>query len=173
MKNFTIKDESNDHKYFTIVPNYVLNHSSRCDREVYIQMKRIAGESGTCWSSMPRLSKQCDMTERRLKKSIKYLIEHKWISLVGKKPIKTIGGKQFVNEYKMNDLWSMNNTFYEVGAKKTLPNAKVGAETTSKVGSKTHPKEEPIEEEIISLEEQEQIQIAKDKIRKQFNRKLG
>ena len=52
-----IKDDSGDKEFFTIIPNYVLNHSTHWDREVYIQMKKIAGdkESGKCYMSVPNL----------------------------------------------------------------------------------------------------------------------
>ena len=46
MENINLQDKSGDKDYFTIIPNYVLNHSALWDREVYIQMKRIAGENG-------------------------------------------------------------------------------------------------------------------------------
>jgi len=109
----SVVDGSGDRKYFTIIPNYVLNHSTHWDREVYSQMKKIAGEFGTCWSSQKTLAKQCGMSINRLKKSIKYLIERKWIILVGQKTLKTEGGLQEVNEYKISDLWKLNVEFYE------------------------------------------------------------
>jgi hypothetical protein len=71
------EDESGDKEFFTIIPNYVLNHSSQCDRDVYIQIKRITGESGECYMSQKNLAKQCGISVNRLKKSLDYLIEHK------------------------------------------------------------------------------------------------
>ena len=41
-KNLSISDESGDKKYFTLVPNYILNHSSAIDQSLYLQMKRFA-----------------------------------------------------------------------------------------------------------------------------------
>jgi hypothetical protein len=73
MSKISISDDSGDKKYFTIIPNYILNHSTLWDREVYIQMKRITGEDGTCWTSRNTLAKQCGMSPRRLDKSLKYL----------------------------------------------------------------------------------------------------
>ena len=43
-----IQDRSGDKKYFTIVPNFILNHSSANDQALYMQMKRLAGDNGTC-----------------------------------------------------------------------------------------------------------------------------
>ena len=113
MTNIKIVDESGDKKYFTIIPNYVLNHSTLWDREVYTQMKRITGEGGTCWASQKTLAKQCGISINRLKKSISYLVEHNWIKQIGKKSISTSGGTQEVNEYRIADLWKKNIDFYE------------------------------------------------------------
>lgn len=76
-------------------------------------MKRITGEDGTCWTSQRTLAKQCGISINRLKKSLRYLIEHKWIEKIGVKKIKTIGGIQEVNEFRVADLWKMNVDFYE------------------------------------------------------------
>lgn len=108
-----IVDESGDKKYFTIIPNYILNHSTLWDREVYIQMKRITGEDGACWTSQKTLAKQCGISVNRLKKSLKYLLEHGWIKQVGVKKVATEGGGQEVHEYKVSDLWKLNIEFYE------------------------------------------------------------
>jgi hypothetical protein len=45
-----INDESGDHKYFSLLPHYILNHSTAVDQALYMQMKRYAGEGigGTC-----------------------------------------------------------------------------------------------------------------------------
>lgn len=120
MEEIKITDGSGDKKYFTIIPNYILNHSTLWDREVYIQMKRITGENGTCWTSQKTLSKQCGISVNRLKKSLKYLTDHNWIKLIGIKRIKTKGGVQEVNEYKVADLWKLNVDYYE--SKRVSPN---------------------------------------------------
>ena len=96
-KELGIQDGSNDKRYFTIIPNYILNHSTLWDREVYVQMKRIAGDEGTCWTSQKTLSKQCGISINRLKKSLTYLIDHKWIKPIGTKKVGTAGGNQEVN----------------------------------------------------------------------------
>ena len=113
MSKIKIQDDSGDKKYFTIIPNYILNHSTLWDREVYIQMKRITGEDGTCWTSQNTLSKQCGICINRLKKSLEYLVKNQWIKQIGKKEISTKGGIQEVNEYRVADLWKLNIDFYE------------------------------------------------------------
>jgi hypothetical protein len=113
MTQIKIEDSSGDKKYFTIIPNYILNHSTLWDREVYIQMKRITGEDGTCWTSQKTLAKQCGISINRLKKSIQYLVDHKWIMQIGKRTVNTDGGPQEVNEYRVADLWKLNAEYYE------------------------------------------------------------
>ncbi len=117
-----------------------------------VKMKRIAGENGTCWMSIENLKKRCGIGHERLKKSIKYLLEHKWIDFVGKKEVETRGGRQFVNEYRINDLWKMNVNFYEGGSpQEALPNkvqrgvVEGGSPQDVK---KNHIKEEPNKEDI-------------------------
>jgi hypothetical protein len=161
MSKISISDESGDKKYFTIIPNYILNHSTLWDREVYIQMKRITGEDGTCWTSQRTLAKQCGISINRLKKSINYLLEHKWIRQIGKKEVITKGGVQEVNEYAVADLWKMNINYYEQGvssndtpiSKGVSPNEQRGITDEAKGVSPGDDKEElilkknPIKEE--------------------------
>lgn len=129
-----IQDGSNDRRYFTLIPNYILNHSTLWDREVYIQMKKIAGENGTCWTSQKALAKQSGISINRLKKSIEYLLNHKWIKFVGAKTVNTNGGIQKVNEYRITDLWKINVDYYE--SKGVSPNDT----PISKGVSRTEPK---------------------------------
>lgn len=149
-----ITDESRDKLYFTIIPNYILNHSTMWDREVYTQMKRIAGETGTCWTSQKTLAKQCGMSINRLKKSLTYLIEHKWIKFVGYKLAGSKGGKQETKEYTIVDLWDLNMKFYQdqqgvsnddtpcpKGVSRTNPK---GCHEKSKGVSPSDDKEEPL-----------------------------
>jgi len=151
-EQINIQDESGDKKYFTIIPNYVLNHSSHWDREVYIQMKRIAGEKGTCWMSKSNLSKKCGISKRKLDKSIQYLLEHHWIEKSGLKEISSKGGNQKVTIYKIVDLWNINNSFYKGGAYGALPLVKGGAQNDIKGGAYGAPKEEPLREEDKEVE---------------------
>ena len=44
-KTIDILDESGDKKYFTIVPNYILNHSTATTQALYLQMKRLANDN--------------------------------------------------------------------------------------------------------------------------------
>lgn len=177
-----IQDESNDRKYFTIIPNFILNHSTIWDREVYIQMKRISGENGTCWTARTTLARQCGMSLGRLKKSIQYLTDHKWIIAVGTRTVMTKGGPQDINEYKVLDLWKMNSDFYEKGGSLNNPpmpkggsqNSQRGVTDDPKGGSQDDDKEEQVTKKIPLKEEGEKkrtpAQIAEDFFLKETSR---
>lgn len=154
MEDFEIQDESGDRKYFTIIPNYILNHSTLYDRELYVQMKRMAGEKGTCYASRTTLSKQCGMSPRKVDSSLKYLIAHEWVRKIGTKTLQTKGGPQSVGEYAIADLWKKNVEFYEEKKKGVAPNAlpykQRGSTGIAKGVAPGAHKEEPIQEEHTS-----------------------
>lgn len=144
-KDVEISDASEDKKYFTIIPNYVYNHSTHWDREVYCQMKRIAGENGVCWTSQKTLAKKCGLSINRLKKSLKYLIEHGWITFIGIKEVQTKGGSQETNQYSIANLWKRNADFYESKgvSSEDIPTAQRGVTSAPKGVSPEDGKEEP------------------------------
>lgn len=144
MNNLHIEDDSSDKKYFTMVPNYILNHSSAIDQALYLQMKRFAGENGVCSASKKTLRKQLGIGKTNLEKSLAYLVDHKWISFNGEYGVMTPGGIQMVARYKVNDIWRMNIEYYSKGGSETAHlNTKGGLKTPkggperSKGGSET------------------------------------
>ncbi len=112
MSNFRVDDESGDRKYFTMVPNYVLNHSGVVEQGLYLQMKRFAGEHGSCFASGRTLRKKLGIGLKAYNKAIKYLLVHEWIYYKGKQMVNTAGGAQMVPIYGVKDLWKLNNDFY-------------------------------------------------------------
>jgi len=184
MTKIKIENGSGDKEFFTIIPNYILNHSTHWDREVYTQMKRIAGENGKCYMSIPKLAKKCGMGKERLKKSIKYLIEHKWIKFLGLMPIMTKGGKQLVNTYRIENIWKLNADFYKGGSPQGYPQDERGVATNSRGGRergvvprlqrRTNNKEEPFKEDretpaqtfkkFLSFSYQEKKEFLKEKL---------
>ncbi len=119
--NNEIVDNSDDKEFFTIVPNYILNHSNAVQQALYLQMKRIAGENRSCYVSNNYFCEKMAISEPTLRKSIKYLVEHNWISFTGKKPVETAGGTQFVNCYTINNIWKLNTDHYSKGGKNNTP----------------------------------------------------
>lgn len=91
MKNdkFKILDKSGDRKYFTIIPNYIVNHSTVYEQAIYLQMKRIAGEEGTCWMSAMGLAKRLGCSRNTVAKYQKKLVlsEDGYRSLANVKPV--------------------------------------------------------------------------------------
>lgn len=125
MSNFRVDDESGDRKYFTIIPNYVLNHSTAIDQALYLQMKRFAGENGSCFASGRTLRKKLGIGVKAYNKSIKYLLEHEWIYYKGGQMVETASGAQMVKAYGIKDLWKRNNEHYEQGVPKRIHLPKV------------------------------------------------
>lgn len=131
-----IEDNSGDREFFTIIPNYIINHSTANDQALYMQMKRFAGEKGECFASEVTLRQKLGIGRNALKKSIEYLIDHKWISLKGYKKVKTTGGEQKIRVYSINNIWKVNSEYYNKGVSETAPLENKGcSEMTTRVGS--------------------------------------
>lgn len=112
MDNIDFVDESGDREHFTIIPNYIANHSSAVDQALYFQMKKHAGERGECFASHQTLMTKLKIGHKALIKSINYLLEHKWISLKGYKLVETNGGPQSIKIYVINNIWKINSDYY-------------------------------------------------------------
>lgn len=108
-----IVDESGDRNYFTMVPNYILNHSSAKAQALYMQLKRLAGEKGVAFPSRDFLMKKLDISKPTLLKELGYLVDKKWIETIGDVVVKTKGGNQKVKGYKIVDIWKLNVDYYE------------------------------------------------------------
>lgn len=108
-KPFKLVDESGDKKYFTVIPNLVINHSSHWERDLYLIMKRIAGEKGTCYASIYTLAKRAGISAPTISRTIKKLLKRGWIEFIGTRPGKT----RPVREYRIVDIWKENIQSYE------------------------------------------------------------
>lgn len=120
LDKITIEDSSGDKNFFTIVPNYILDHSTAIDQALYLQLKRLSGDGKKdyCYPSIRYLKRQLKTGEENIKKSFKHLTEHRWIDNLGKRKAMTAGGMQWVNAYKINNIWKLNAEHY-----KGVPNA--------------------------------------------------
>lgn len=141
-----IKDESGDKKYFTIVPNIILNHSTANAQALYLQLKRLAGENGIVCCGSRYLQKQLKMTHNTIKKEFAYLLEKKWIKFAGEENVMTDGGMQKMKSYKIVDLWKINIEEYQnnntlIG--KGYQNNNKGVSNEQRRGIKITTKEEP------------------------------
>lgn len=121
VRDLRLEDESGDRKYFTIIPNFILNHSTAIDQALYLQMKRYAGEKGSCYASGRTLRKKLGIGQKAYEKAISYLLEHNWIYHKGEQTVDTLGGPQIVKVYGVRDLWKMNNEHYDKGVAESDP----------------------------------------------------
>lgn len=129
IEKIKLTDNTNTKKYFTMLPNYILNHSSAVDQALYIQMIRYAGDNN-CWASKRTFMKQLKVGMKSINKSIDYLISHGWIKNLGKKEVITKGGTQLVDEYEIVDIWKQNLDYYQ-GASESTPLEDQGASESS------------------------------------------
>ena len=112
MDNYNIQDQSGDRKYFTQIPNIIVNHSTAYEQSLYLVMKRIAGESGSCWASLNWLAKKMGVDKKSVSKNIEKLLKRKWISEIESKKVR--GG--IVRQFIIVDLWALNIKEYESGS---------------------------------------------------------
>ncbi|HGJ66790.1 TPA: hypothetical protein ENS27_15620 [bacterium] len=106
---FNIKDESQDRKYFSIVPNFIVNHSTLEERGFYLTLKRIAGETGSVYYSPTKLGDLCRIKKSRVYELLNQLLERGWIKVTGSIPT----GHRPRRTYCIVDLWKKNIEFYD------------------------------------------------------------
>lgn len=109
MNPIKIQDESGDKKYFTQLPNIILNHSTANDQALYMQMKRFAGEDGKCFATQETLCKKLGIGTKAYNKSLEYLLKRKWIKYEGM----TQGKTRPIKTYSVVDIWKQNIMEYE------------------------------------------------------------
>jgi hypothetical protein len=121
-QKYKFKDNSGERKYFSMIPHYIVNHSTAYEQSLYLIMKRIAGEDGSCYASLNTLSKMMGVHKTTTSKTIKKLLERNWIKEI--EPIMVKGGH--VRQFSIVDLWKKAINFYD--------NNKGGAEMTTNKG---------------------------------------
>jgi len=104
-----IIDESGDKKYFTIIPNYITNHSSIWEQGAYLTMKRIAGENGKCFASQKELARRLEISQPTMARIIKKLVSRGWIEQEGFQAGKT----RPIKCWRIIDLWQLNTNYYK------------------------------------------------------------
>jgi len=119
-KEIYFEDKGGDKKYFTMLPNIVLNHSTANDQALYCQLKKHAGENGVCFVSEKNLMNKLGIGDKALKKSFAYLLGRGWIKFEGLKDVMTAGGSQKVKSYSVVDIWEVNANNYK-GSSESIP----------------------------------------------------
>ena len=143
-----IYDKSGDKEFFTIIPNYIANHSSANDQALYLQMKRFAGEGGKCFASQETIMKKLRIGRTKYNESLNYLIKKGWISYIGM----TKGKTRPIKTYKINNIWRLNSDYYKKIPSRTavsfkkIPSRmnKDTVQNSSKIPSRTAVEEDPV-----------------------------
>jgi len=126
-----IQDESGDKEFFSMIPNFIVNHSSHWEKSLYLTLKRIAGEKGSCWTSPDNLAKIEKCSPNRIRKTLEQLVRRKWIEKVGKK-----GKTKPTNEYIIVNIWGLNSEYYS--KKESSPDEQSKRKFTQRT-KKVHP----------------------------------
>lgn len=146
MTNINIHDDSGDKEFFTIIPNYITNHSTANDQALYLQMKKHAGENGRCFATEKTMMKKLGIGKKSYDKSLNYLIKRGWITYVGM----TRGKTRPIKTYKVNNIWKINNEHYnKIGSESTLSKDKSQkkgdkSQKQHKISSESNVEEEPV-----------------------------
>lgn len=110
-KKLRFIDNSGDRKYFTQIPNMIVNHSTAYEQSLYLIMKRVAGEGGSCYASLNWLADKMGADKKTVSKTIAKLLKRGWVEEVEAKSVK--GGK--VRQFVIIDLWALNLKEYASG----------------------------------------------------------
>jgi len=104
-------DHSSDRKYFTIIPNLVLElpELTVYDIALYAIIKRIAGERGECFMTTRRLATEAKMSVGRVSKSKHALVQAGLIRIIRKK--RSVKGHA-VDHIIIVDIWQRNAEYF-------------------------------------------------------------
>lgn len=170
MSNFTINDESSNHKYRTELPNIIYEIGLTPNLiGVYSALKRAAGDNGQCTKSEKTLSKQLNISKKTLHGLIIQLCEVN--SFLGKPLVICTNrfsecGDKDTNSITITDIWPENYFHFtsDIGGRVKITPPRVNS--TQGVGQKlpqgrvkfTH-KEEPIKKNQYEEEQQQAVAV--------------
>ena len=155
-----VLEESSLHKYRTEIPN-ILFEINLTPQELlfYMQLKRIAGDKGACWCSVPTLAKRLGVKDRCIQKYKKALSmprkELNNLPLIRIEKRKDPDSKNNLTDIiTIVDIWEINFKYFLLVSEKTPPGAQKeqkddlpGAQKDTTLVHPETPKEEPKEEE--------------------------
>ncbi len=154
MTKVKIQDKSGDKEFFTMIPNFILNHSSANDQALYLQMKKRAGESGKCFTTEQTLMKSLSIGKKAYNKSLNYLLKRNWITFIGT----TKGKTRPIKTYRIENIWHENSEYYKkisaesnVSKKDTSQKEKDTSQKQYKISAESNVEEEPIKEEPLII----------------------
>lgn len=98
--------DSNDRKYFSIIPNLVDDDGlSPFAFRLYCHIKRVAGENGQCWQSARTLAENCEMSVFAVSQAKRELVEHGLIEI---ESLKSKHGGHDYHQVTIKDIWQKN-----------------------------------------------------------------
>lgn len=107
-------EERPDHHYRTEIPNIILEWLKGDELIAYIHLKKICGDSGTCWKTTKNLAKQTGMSERQFRYMSDRLAEPTDFrpALITITERKKSDGSSDTNIIKIIDVWRLNGDHY-------------------------------------------------------------
>lgn len=149
-----IVDETNDRKYFALIPNYITNHSTLLEQGLYLTLKRIAGETGICFASQGTLAKRGGVSPDTVGRLLKKLQNRGWIVSDGFQPGKTRPTKR----WRIVDLWQLNMDYYNNPKEEIYPEVRESFKkdipsSADKIPPVPRIEEETLEEDIFNTAE--------------------
>ena len=103
---FLIKDESSDRKYFTQIPNIIVDKYSAREAGVYLYIKRKAGERGEFFERTKVSAKNLGIHPQTFRKIREKFVKDGILEYLGerKEEIKHVGGSQQIKVFKIKDI---------------------------------------------------------------------
>lgn len=162
---FKVVDKSGDRDYFTIIPNYVISNASPYELAIYLHMKRVAGETGSCWLSAQTMADKLGCSRNTIAKYRNELLNRGWIEVVGK-----AGKTKPTDEYRIVDLWGVNHKEYAKKDSSTVEQSQKDSSTGDEIVHHVNLVSSPRvhKEDPIKKNQEEEGEITPSKYSKSF-----
>lgn len=122
--NFEVYEDHPDHHYRTELPNIIFEMGLSMEAFVlYSHLKKIAGDNGQCFKSVPHLAKDCGMGETKLRQSMKKLQEINLIKIIYRK---NVDGSPSTNLITITPIWRLNGDIMRSRGEKKFSESKLG-----------------------------------------------
>lgn len=166
------RGDAGTHKYFTMIPNILFHLGLKANQlAVYLAIKRTAGDHGVSTKSGITLAQEAGVSEAILKKVKRELAEVH--PMIGVPLIRYNHRDNDTDAIQIVDIWDISMEFIVTKVQKTKDKQVKkktcgggGYENVPRVGTKTYPKEEPIQEKEIdrsTFSENDQHDVASPK----------
>ena len=100
-----VQDRSNDHAYFSMMPNMLDDMLDPYQYRLYAHIKRVCGERGMCWQSTETMAEQCRMSTGKVSEVKQELCKMGLITITEKK--RHSGGSPY-HHINIVDIWQRN-----------------------------------------------------------------